>query len=153
MDSSLVEALEEGASQTLDAVQRAPADRTQLYRSVESMLVEHDVLLSPTVSAPPPAVHHRSEDLFAIDGVLVGTLREQWYCYTGLFNLTGHPALSVPAGFDPAGLPIGMQLVGRWYDEARLLDIAGWLEQAMPWALHWPAVSGDGGVLPYPLPS
>ena len=151
MDPSLVQALEEGRSQTLEDVQRAPADRTMLYRGVESLLAEHDLLVTPTLSAPPPAVDHRSDDPLVIDGVSVGSLRAQWYCYTGLFNLTGHPGLNVPAGFDAAGVPIGMQLVGRWYDEAKLLAAAGWLELAMPWSAHWPALDGAGGMLPYPL--
>jgi len=153
MDPSLVDALEEGASQTLLDVQRAPADRTMLYRGVESLFAEHDLLLTPTVSAPPPAVGHRSDEPLVIDGVNVGSLRAQWYCYTGLFNLTGHPGLNVPAGFDAQGVPLGVQLVGRWYDEARLLATAGWLEQTMPWAAQWPTLEGAGGFLPYPMAS
>src|SRR5690606_38145126 len=80
MDPSLVEALEEGASQTLVDVQRAPADRSLLYRGVESLFAAHDIILTPTVSAPPPSVHHGSNDPLTIDGVSVGSLRVQWYC-------------------------------------------------------------------------
>jgi aspartyl-tRNA(Asn)/glutamyl-tRNA(Gln) amidotransferase subunit A len=150
MDPSLVDALEEGASQTLEEVQRAPADRSVLYRSVESLFEHCDLLLTPTVSAPAPRVdHHQTEPLF-IDGEEVGSLREQWYCYTGLFNLTGHPALSVPAGFDAEGLPIGIQLVAPWHGEAQLLAAAAGLEEAMPWAMQWPALIGAGGPLAYP---
>ncbi|WP_382153777.1 amidase [Hydrogenophaga sp. ANAO-22] len=150
MDPTLVEALEEGASQTLADVQRAPADRSALYRSVEAMLAEHDLLLTPTVSSAAPRVDQGQNEPLVIDGVAVGALRAQWYCYTGLFNLTGHPALSVPAGFDADGLPLGIQLVGPWNGEARLLAAAAGLEAAMPWAAHWPALDGAGGPLPYP---
>ena len=150
MDPNLVEALEEGASQTLEDVQRAPAVRSGLYRSVEALLAENDLLLTPTVSAAAPRVDHGQNEPLVLDGVDVGQLRAQWYCYTGLFNLTGHPALSVPAGFDADGLPLGIQLVGPWNGEAQLLSAAAGLEMAMPWAERWPALDGVGGPLPYP---
>ncbi|WP_423458529.1 amidase [Ottowia sp. VDI28] len=153
MDPSLVDALEEGASQTLEEVQRAPADRTALYRSVETFFSDHDLLLTPTVSSAAPRVDHQQHELLAIDGETVGPLREQWYCYTGLFNLTGHPALSVPAGFDAQGLPLGVQLVAPWDAEPRLLGTAAALEEMMPWASHWPSLAGAGGSLPYPPPA
>ena len=44
------------------------------------------------------------------------------------FNLTGHPALSLPCGWTEERLPIGLQLVGRWHDDAFLLDVAARLE-------------------------
>ena len=43
--------------------------------------------------------------------------------FTGIFNLSGHPALSVPCGFSAAGLPIGMQIVGRPFDEPTVLRL------------------------------
>jgi len=106
--------------------------------------------LSPTVSSAAPRVDHQQNEPLTIDGEVVGQLREQWYCYTGLFNLTGHPALSVPAGFDAEGLPLGIQLVAPWDAEARLLGAAAALEEMMPWASHWPALAQAGGVLSYP---
>jgi len=44
-------------------------------------------------------------------------------------NLTGHPAISIPIGYDPKGMPIGLQVIGRPWDESLLLGIAGILEQ------------------------
>jgi aspartyl-tRNA(Asn)/glutamyl-tRNA(Gln) amidotransferase subunit A len=46
------------------------------------------------------------------------------------FNLTGHPALSLPCGWTEERLPIGLQLMGRWHDDAFLLDVAERLEAA-----------------------
>jgi amidase len=54
--------------------------------------------------------------------------------FYGVFNATGQPACSVPAGFDHAGLPLAVQLAGRPRDEATLLALAAQLEQARPWA-------------------
>jgi amidase len=53
--------------------------------------------------------------------------------YTPLFNFTGQPAMSVPLHWNEDGLPIGMQFVGRYADEATLFQLAGQLERAQPW--------------------
>jgi amidase len=58
-----------------------------------------------------------------------------------LWNATGQPAASVPAGFSAAGLPLAVQIVGRPNDEATLLSLAAQLETARPWADHRPAAS------------
>lgn len=57
---------------------------------------------------------------------------------TAPFNLTGHPALAVPAGFDPAGLPLSMQVVGRKFDEAAILRVGHAYETACAWRLARP---------------
>lgn len=54
-------------------------------------------------------------------------------CFTFPFNLTGHPAVTVPAGFDSSGMPVGLQLVGPRLSEARLLSAAKLWEQVAPW--------------------
>lgn len=53
--------------------------------------------------------------------------------FTAPFNVTGHPAVSVPCGMSNVGLPIGFQLVGRWFDESTLFRIAHAYEQATAW--------------------
>lgn len=58
-------------------------------------------------------------------------MRGAWYPYTYPMNLTGHPALSMPCGRSAAGLPIGLQLAGRWYADRYLLGIARRVEQAL----------------------
>ncbi len=55
-----------------------------------------------------------------------------------MFNLTGQPAVAVPAGWDAAGLPLSVQLVGRRGAEDVLYGLAGQLEQAAPWASRRP---------------
>jgi aspartyl-tRNA(Asn)/glutamyl-tRNA(Gln) amidotransferase subunit A len=57
------------------------------------------------------------------------------------FNLSGHPALTLPCGFTTAGLPIGMQLAGRYFDEATLFRIAHAYERSTPWHERRPALA------------
>jgi amidase len=58
--------------------------------------------------------------------------------YSGVWNATGQPAASVPAGFGPDGLPRAVQLVARANDEATLLSLAAQLEAERPWAQQLP---------------
>ncbi|MGZ6884286.1 MAG: amidase family protein, partial [Nocardioidaceae bacterium] len=60
--------------------------------------------------------------------------------YTALWNVTGNPAASVPAGFASDGLPLAVQLVGRPHGETTLLSLSAQLERARPWAEARPAL-------------
>jgi amidase len=61
--------------------------------------------------------------------------------YTALWNVTGNPAASVPAGFASDGLPLAVQLVGRTDDEPTILSVSAQLEQARPWADKRPVLA------------
>jgi aspartyl-tRNA(Asn)/glutamyl-tRNA(Gln) amidotransferase subunit A len=58
--------------------------------------------------------------------------------FTIPFNLTGQPAATVPCGFTSEGLPVGLQIVGRWHADSTVLRAAACLEAAQPWAHHRP---------------
>lgn len=62
--------------------------------------------------------------------------------FTAGFNVSGQPAVSIPAGLSPAGHPIGVQLAGRMNDEATILQLARQLEREGAWDLAWPALAG-----------
>ncbi|TQR88058.1 amidase [Mycobacterium hodleri] len=83
-----------------------------------------DVLLCPVtpITAPPHAMA-----TLEVDGVEVPSTHVM--DATSVFNLTGLPALSVPFGFSSEGLPIGIQLVSRWFDESTILRLGGLLER------------------------
>jgi amidase len=90
----------------------------------------HDLLLTPVIAPRPPQVG-------VLDGVgtLGAALRSMpMIAYTALWNVTGNPAASVPAGFGSDGLPLAVQLVGRTDDEATILTVSAQLEQARPWS-------------------
>lgn len=62
------------------------------------------------------------------------------YPFTGLFNATGQPAMSVPLYWNVSGLPIGAHFVGRFGDEATLFRLAAQLEEARPWKDKLPPI-------------
>ena len=65
-------------------------------------------------------------------GETAGSIRGAWYPYLWPFNLSGHPAVSLPCGWSADGLPIGLQIVGPWYADRRVLALAAQLERERP---------------------
>jgi amidase len=129
----------ERRSRALARPGRVISDRTQerlltaeraMTERVGRLFDDHDVLLTPVLSQPAvPA------------GLMEGrgaTVTYQWATswvpFNVLWNATGQPAASVPAGFSAEGLPLAVQIVGRPNDEATLLSLAAQLESARPWA-------------------
>jgi amidase len=108
-------------------------------RQIAAAFEEIDVLLTPTLAEPPAP-------LGTFDSPpgepLAGLFRAASYTpFTPPFNVTGQPGISLPLAWNEAGLPIGVQFVGRFGDEETLLSLAGQLEQAAPWADRRPPVS------------
>ncbi len=140
MDPSLVETITRGLSRSTAELHAAQQQRTRLFRRLVRLFEEIDVLATPTIAAPAPPTGLDPFAPFALAGGSgkAGHIRATWYPYTYPFNLTGHPALAVPAGRTKAGLPVSLQLAGGWHQERLLLDLAERLEQARPWADDWP---------------
>ncbi|MBA2764403.1 MAG: amidase [Thermoleophilaceae bacterium] len=114
-------------------------DRTHeadLTARVNRVFDRCDLLLTPTVPVAPLAVG-ALEGRGALACMLVG-LRGFGAAFTGPWNVTGQPAAAVPAGFDAAGLPLSVQLVGRPADEITLIEVAAQIEAERPWALARP---------------
>lgn len=101
-----------------------------------ALLDRYDLLLMPTVAHRPPEVGV----LDRAGAVRASVLAMPMIAYTALWNVTGNPAASVPAGFGSDGLPLAVQLVGRLHDEPTILAVAAQLEQARPWADHRPVL-------------
>lgn len=116
--------------------------RTQLYRQVQSWFETCDIVAMPTLSRTALPIEQDFFGPIEIDGQSVPNLRAAWYPYTMPFNLTGNPAVSLPCGFDAAGLPIAIQLVGRCGEDAALLRAAAAFERAKPWAMQRPSLPG-----------
>ncbi len=108
--------------------------RTRLYRQVQSWFESCDIVAMPTLSRAALPIDQDFFGRIEIDGTPVENIRASWYPYTMPFNLTGNPAISLPAGFDRDGMPVAIQLVGPMGSDARLLQVAAAFEQAQPWA-------------------
>lgn len=115
-------------------LERSLAGEAELTRRLNRVLEDHDVLLTPATAAPPPRIGRLQGRgaLWTLNAVA------GWVPYNGVWNLTGQPAASVPAGFGADGLPRAVQLVGRANDETTLLSLAGQLEAERPWAQQRP---------------
>jgi aspartyl-tRNA(Asn)/glutamyl-tRNA(Gln) amidotransferase subunit A len=110
-------------------------DRLAWYQHARAFFERYDLLLSPTCANPPL----RLGEYFAteIGGVKVG--RDAGSAFTFAFNMTGQPAATVPCGFTKAGLPVGLQIVGRRFADALVLRASAAFEAACPWAHQRPA--------------
>lgn len=144
MSDSLRRWMAEGRAASALDVQAAMEGRTTLYRHVEQWLARFDFLVTPTLSRPAVSIEHDPSGEVEVAGELCGGLREGWYPYTHPFNLTGHPAVTVPAGWTTAGLPVGMQLVGRYLTDGEVLGVARTYELARPWQSHYRVLDAIG---------
>jgi aspartyl-tRNA(Asn)/glutamyl-tRNA(Gln) amidotransferase subunit A len=145
MSPTLLRQMELGKDTTGEAVGRALAARTQLWRKVQGWFERFDVILTPTLSRTAIPIEERLFEPIEIEGQKTDTVRKAWYPYTHPFNLTGHPALTLPCGFHSDGLPMAIQLVGRRNEDARLLRVAALYEQARPWGGKRPSIAGIDG--------
>ena len=135
---SLRESVERGARWSAVDWAGALGRRTALFRRIHALFARFDLLVSPTLVPPGPGPRRRPvrADLDRRRGRGLDPRRVvslQWP-----FNLSGHPAVSLPCGWTAAGLPIGLQIVGPWYADRRVLALAGHLERARPSARPMP---------------
>lgn len=96
----------------------------------------HDLLLTPTLGAPPPELGWFT----AAGPEQEGSRIASFIPYTAQFNMTGQPAISLPLYWTPGGLPVGVQLVAAYGREDILIRVASQLEQAAPWTDRHPPI-------------
>ncbi len=125
---TLKENIETGINLSADAIYSAIRDRTTLYHNVQEFLLHHDVLALPVVGLEPGLVE--DEYPATVDGVPV-TDYIDWLRFSFLATTTGMPAIAMPAGFTASGMPVGIQLIGPPRGEAKLLQVAKAVEEAV----------------------
>jgi amidase len=113
--------IEQGLKLDGDPVARALNLRSRVFHAMRSFLERYEFLLLPVNQVPPFPVSEPYPT--EINGVKLGNYIE-WMktCYA--ITVTSHPAISVPAGFTPEGLPVGLQIVGRYRDDFGVLQLA-----------------------------
>ena len=108
--------------------------RSEIFDSLQSVLTDYDLLVTPTLACMPVDNADDGNTLgpSQINGEAVNPLIG--WCLTYLVNFTGHPAASIPAGLSDAGLPVGMQIIGRRYNDTDVLTASSVFERLRPWA-------------------
>jgi len=119
--------VERGRALSGDDVGRAEALRSQLYHRVREFMQEYAFLVLPVNQVPPFDIAQPYPEEIA--GVLMETYID-WMKSAYFVTVTGHPAISVPCGFTPEGLPVGIQIVGRHRDDFGVLQLGYAFQEA-----------------------
>jgi len=137
MHPNLVTMIERGKDVLATDYARAAIAREEFWRAIRPVFEKYDLLLTPTTAVP--AFDVNKFEVTDIGGV-EGSPALDWTPFTYPFNFTGQPAASVPCGWTDDGLPIGLQIVGRRFDDAGVLRASAAFERAAPWADRRPSL-------------
>ncbi len=132
LDPGLASVVEQARDITLEQYQAAVARRGEIGTAMRLFMDTYDLLLTPTLPIPAFEAGKLSP---ADDPVGKWT---NWTPFSFPFNLTQQPAATVPCGFTSTGLPAGLQIVGRMFDDQTVLKAARAFEQLCPWQDHKP---------------
>jgi amidase len=134
--------IELGNATSAVALLDAYGDCNAIGRAIGAFFTEAEVLVLPSTARLPWRLGELDQDDPSLGAE--GWVRKLFddYCpFTAMFNITGQPAISLPLAWSDGGLPVGVQLVGRFGDDAALVRLAARLEQALPWADRVPPVA------------
>jgi amidase len=126
--------IDRGERLTAADIGRAEAKRTELYHRMRAFMDQYEFFVLPVTQVPPFDV--TLPYVTEIDGHKMGTYID-WMKSCYFVSVTGHPAISVPAGFTRDGLPVGIQIVGRHHDDWGVLQLAHAFEQSSS-TPRWP---------------
>lgn len=135
MDPGLVALIEANAGRSIADYQVMRERKLAYIAAIGAFFAQWDYLVTPAVSVaafPATRLAPVGWPEHAWDWL-------SWAEFSYPFNFSGNPAASVPCGFTPEGLPVGLQIVGRRFDDAGVLRVASVLEAARPWAQRWPS--------------
>jgi amidase len=141
MQENLVRNIDDGLGLRASDVARGERLRTELWERVRRFQERYDFIVTPTTALSPFPV----ETIYPreINGVPMHNYI-QWVLLTYAFTVVGLPAISVPCGFTRDGLPVGLQIAGRWHDDASVLRAAAAFEAAAPWTQRRPPDPSSG---------
>ena len=138
MDPGLVACIEEGLKMDAADYIRLRGRKMEHWDSIRPFFERYDLLLTPSLSVAAFPVGRLNPEHWSAPERVWDWIA--WASFSYPFNFTGQPAASVPAGFTPAGLPVGLQIVGRRFADLTVLQASAAFEAARPWAQHRPAV-------------
>ncbi len=131
MDPTLVTMCKMGDAFSAKDIKVAEIQLEMVNENIAEHFKEYDILLTPSTTITAVNVDNTLLDLVEIEGKKVST--NDWVAFTYPFNLSGHPAASIPCGWHSNGLPIGMQIVGKRWDEVSVLQVSKAFEEIAPW--------------------
>lgn len=134
MDPNFVKLVEAGLSYDAYSLVKANYKRKQFYEKFYKIFKNYDIMITPTTAIPAFELGKMFPK--KINGV--GVSPTGWQPFTFPFNLTGQPAATVPCGWSKDGLPIGMQIVGKHYQDLLVLQVAHAFEKLSPWQTKTP---------------
>jgi len=129
----------EGEQLTGPQLARLEMRRTAIYHRVREFMATREFMVFPTTQVPPFPIEQRY--ITEINGVPMHSYIE-WMRSCYYISITGLPTISVPCGFTPEGLPVGLQIVGRHQDEFGVLQLAHAFEQATGFWKRRPGIAG-----------
>jgi amidase len=135
---TLTAEIKEGLAQSGDDIARAEMAHTQMWRSFQRFLENYEYFVLPTTQLPPFDVDTPWPT--EIDGVHLTNYIE-WMKACWYISATGNPAASVPAGFTPEGLPVGLQIVGRDKRDFSVLQLSHAIEKATNFGKRHPDIA------------
>jgi aspartyl-tRNA(Asn)/glutamyl-tRNA(Gln) amidotransferase subunit A len=121
------------------AIQEDAISRSLLYDRLESQLANYDLIVTPTLNAPPPPADPTEDQRVVINGKKEPLTK--WWSHLSIANLTGHPAISIPCGFDDSGLPVGLHAIAGWDCEQQLIDLAFAISSFHDWTANTPSLA------------
>ncbi|MFX0138362.1 MAG: amidase [Candidatus Hodarchaeota archaeon] len=129
LDPGLVLWVEAGLEFPASSLPDAMRVRSQFYQSIFETFKNYDILLTPSTAVPAfeSGIPYPSK----INGIDVSPT--DWQAFTFPFNFTGHPAASIPCGWTNNNLPIGLQIVGKRFEELLVLQVSKVFEEIAPW--------------------
>ncbi|MBA7532947.1 Acylamidase [subsurface metagenome] len=129
MDPDLVKLIKAGLGYDGMSLPRAIAIRARIYETIYKVFKDYDIFITPSTAIPAFKVGIMFPS--KINGLNVSPTA--WMPFSFPFNMTGHPAASIPSGWSSNGLPIGMQIVGRRFDDLKVLQVSKAFEELAPW--------------------
>ena len=140
MDPFVVNLLDKGRAHDAMRLYQCNIKRGEMWRKLAPIVNQYDVLLCPTLAVPAVKTDHDEfSTRYTINGKPVNAY-VGWIMTHG-FNLVSQcPVMSVPTGFAQSGVPTGMQIVARPFDDLRVFRAASAFEQAKPWHRKRPAI-------------
>jgi amidase len=138
LQAGLVENAEAGLALSSREIAEGELLRTRQWQRVREFLEPRDLWLTPTMAVPPFPIEH--PHVLEVNGRPVGKAMQRSHL-TYAFSVLGLPAISIPCGFTRAGLPVGLQIVGKRRGEVAVLRAAAAFEAVRPWSGRVPPIA------------